>query len=182
MWMWLTGRTFGTSGSQCMRIWFSPGQMGSLGRLACKGGLWPTRCRRLSPHPGRPRRLAASCRWFCWLFQQGGSAQLHLRAVSGSKPKLLVTQQLGFSMDTTRACFHADGKYCLRRTALNTFVRKVIARLGRRQRPTLESGRSTPLYQITIPNFKQERLHKKHNCMIIHIWKPVRRICLTPTS
>jgi hypothetical protein len=37
----------------------------------------------------------------------------------------------GCSMDTTRACFHDDGKYCLRRTALNTFVRKVIARLGR---------------------------------------------------
>jgi hypothetical protein len=36
----------------------------------------------------------------------------------------------GFSMDTTRACFHADGKYCLRRTSLNTFVRKVIARLA----------------------------------------------------
>jgi hypothetical protein len=37
----------------------------------------------------------------------------------------------GFSMDTTRACFHADGRYFLRRTALNTFVRKGIARLGR---------------------------------------------------
>jgi hypothetical protein len=31
----------------------------------------------------------------------------------------------GFGMDTIRACFHADGKYYLRRTALNTFVRKV---------------------------------------------------------
>jgi hypothetical protein len=37
----------------------------------------------------------------------------------------------GFSMDTTRACFHADGKYCLRMTALNSFLRKVIARLCR---------------------------------------------------
>jgi hypothetical protein len=26
----------------------------------------------------------------------------------------------GFSMETTRTCFHAVGKYCLRRTALNT--------------------------------------------------------------
>jgi hypothetical protein len=33
----------------------------------------------------------------------------------------------GFSVVTTRACFHAGGKYCLRRTALNTSVRKVIA-------------------------------------------------------
>jgi hypothetical protein len=37
----------------------------------------------------------------------------------------------GFSMDTTRARFHAGGKYRLWRTASNTFVRKVIARLGR---------------------------------------------------
>jgi hypothetical protein len=34
---------------------------------------------------------------------------------------------LGFSMDTTRACFHAYGKYCLRRTARNPFVRKAIS-------------------------------------------------------
>jgi hypothetical protein len=33
-------------------------------------------------------------------------------------------------MDTTGACFHAKGKYCLQRTALNTFVTKVIVRLG----------------------------------------------------
>jgi hypothetical protein len=32
-------------------------------------------------------------------------------------------------MDTTRARFHGYGKYCLRRTALNTFVRKVITSL-----------------------------------------------------
>jgi hypothetical protein len=31
-------------------------------------------------------------------------------------------------MDTTRTCFHDGGKYCLRRTALNTFVGKVIVR------------------------------------------------------
>jgi hypothetical protein len=37
----------------------------------------------------------------------------------------------GFRMGNTRACFHTGGKYCLRRTALNTFVRKVIARFGR---------------------------------------------------
>jgi hypothetical protein len=49
----------------------------------------------------------------------------------------------GFSMDTTRSCFHADGKYCLRRTALNTFVRKVIARLCRCLR-TLLVCRSGP--------------------------------------
>jgi hypothetical protein len=38
---------------------------------------------------------------------------------------------LGFSLGITRARFHTGGKYCLRRTALNAFVRKVIARLGR---------------------------------------------------
>jgi hypothetical protein len=37
----------------------------------------------------------------------------------------------GFRMGNTRACFRTGGKYCLRRTALNTFVRKVIARFGR---------------------------------------------------
>jgi hypothetical protein len=37
----------------------------------------------------------------------------------------------GFRMETTRACPYAGGKYCLQRTALNTFVRKVIARFGR---------------------------------------------------
>jgi hypothetical protein len=37
----------------------------------------------------------------------------------------------GFRMGNTRACFQIGGKYCLRRTALNTFVRKVIARFGR---------------------------------------------------
>jgi hypothetical protein len=37
----------------------------------------------------------------------------------------------GFSKDTTRASFNADGKYCLRRTTLIRFVRKVIARFGR---------------------------------------------------
>jgi hypothetical protein len=36
-----------------------------------------------------------------------------------------------FGMVTPPACFHPGGKYCLRRTALNTFVRKVVARLGR---------------------------------------------------
>jgi hypothetical protein len=34
-------------------------------------------------------------------------------------------------LGTTPAYFRAGGKYCLRRTALNTFVRKVIARFGR---------------------------------------------------
>jgi hypothetical protein len=33
----------------------------------------------------------------------------------------------GFRMETTPACFHAGGKYCLRRTALNTFVRLSLA-------------------------------------------------------
>jgi hypothetical protein len=37
----------------------------------------------------------------------------------------------GFRMDITRACFHAGGKYCLRKTALNNFVIKVMALLGR---------------------------------------------------
>jgi hypothetical protein len=37
----------------------------------------------------------------------------------------------GFRMDITRACFHAGGKYCLRRTALNNFVIKVMTLLGR---------------------------------------------------
>jgi hypothetical protein len=36
-----------------------------------------------------------------------------------------------FSIDSTLACLHAGEKYCPRRTALNTFVRKVIARSGR---------------------------------------------------
>jgi hypothetical protein len=36
-----------------------------------------------------------------------------------------------FSIDTAQACFHVDGKYCLRRTALNVFVIKVIAGLAR---------------------------------------------------
>jgi hypothetical protein len=35
------------------------------------------------------------------------------------------------SMTTTRACFHAGGKYCLLSIALETFVRKFIGRLGR---------------------------------------------------
>jgi hypothetical protein len=33
--------------------------------------------------------------------------------------------------DATRAAFHACGKHCLRRTALNSFVGKVIASFGR---------------------------------------------------
>jgi hypothetical protein len=37
----------------------------------------------------------------------------------------------GFRMGSTRACFHTGGKYCLSGTALNTFLRKVIARFGR---------------------------------------------------
>jgi hypothetical protein len=37
--MWLTGRTFGTLGSQDVMILFSPDKMGILGLLACKGGL-----------------------------------------------------------------------------------------------------------------------------------------------
>jgi hypothetical protein len=36
-----------------------------------------------------------------------------------------------FRIETTRACFHAGGKYCLRRTTLNTFVKNVIPRFGR---------------------------------------------------
>jgi hypothetical protein len=31
VWMWLTGRTFGTFGIENMRIWFSPGKTGCLG-------------------------------------------------------------------------------------------------------------------------------------------------------
>jgi hypothetical protein len=34
-------------------------------------------------------------------------------------------------METMLAYFHAGGKYCLRRTALNTFVRKGTAHFGR---------------------------------------------------
>jgi hypothetical protein len=37
----------------------------------------------------------------------------------------------GFKMVITRACFHASGMYCLRRTALNNFVIKVMALLER---------------------------------------------------
>jgi hypothetical protein len=37
----------------------------------------------------------------------------------------------GFRMDNTRACFHAGGKYWLRKATLNTFVRTVMARLVR---------------------------------------------------
>jgi hypothetical protein len=37
----------------------------------------------------------------------------------------------GFSIGTTPAYYHAEGKYCLPRTALNTSVRKVIACFGR---------------------------------------------------
>jgi hypothetical protein len=37
----------------------------------------------------------------------------------------------GFRMETTQACFHTGGKYRLRRTELNTFVRKVIVRFDR---------------------------------------------------
>jgi hypothetical protein len=36
----------------------------------------------------------------------------------------------GFRMDITQACFHAGRKYCLLRTALNSFVIKVIGILG----------------------------------------------------
>jgi hypothetical protein len=35
-----------------------------------------------------------------------------------------------FRMVLTRACFRNGGNYCLRRTALNTFVMKFIALLG----------------------------------------------------
>jgi hypothetical protein len=38
---------------------------------------------------------------------------------------------LGSSMGTTLGCFHAGGEFCLCGTALNTFVRKQMARLGR---------------------------------------------------
>jgi hypothetical protein len=34
-----------------------------------------------------------------------------------------------FRMDIARARLHVDGKYCLRRTALSSFVRDVITRL-----------------------------------------------------
>jgi hypothetical protein len=54
MWMWLSVRTFGMSGSQDMRIWFAPSRMGNLGRLACKGGLGPV---------WYFRPICASCRW-----------------------------------------------------------------------------------------------------------------------
>lgn len=42
-----------------------------------------------------------------------------------------VGSSLCFRVDTTRACFHAGGKYFLRRTALNTSVKKDITSLGR---------------------------------------------------
>jgi hypothetical protein len=35
-----------------------------------------------------------------------------------------------FSVDSPIACFHADAKHCLRRTALSTFGRKIFARFG----------------------------------------------------
>jgi hypothetical protein len=38
---------------------------------------------------------------------------------------------LGFSMGTTTACFQPGCQYCVHRTPLNNFVRKVMARLGR---------------------------------------------------
>jgi hypothetical protein len=38
---------------------------------------------------------------------------------------------LGFYMDTTGARFNAGEKYCLRRTAISTFTRKILARFGR---------------------------------------------------
>jgi hypothetical protein len=38
---------------------------------------------------------------------------------------------MGFSTDTKLTCFNEGEKHCLRRTALNTFVRKVITCLGR---------------------------------------------------
>jgi hypothetical protein len=54
----------------------------------------------------------------------------------------------GFSMDTTQACFHADGKYCLRKTVLNTFIRKVIARLGRCLRTLFGTVRARSLANL----------------------------------
>jgi hypothetical protein len=159
MWMSLTGRTFGTFCSQGMRIWFSPGKAGSLGRLACKGGLWPIRYRTSRKTVPVKFLLTLSTRRdscsvvLCLGRNPNCSSHSNPRSFTSrrtlssrifSKSLPTVSSRLmglweegsvgsfpGFSMDTTRACFHADGKYCLRRTALNTFVRKVNALLGR---------------------------------------------------
>jgi hypothetical protein len=59
-------------------------------------------------------------------------------------------------MDTTQACFHAGGKYCLQRTALNTFEKKVIPRFDKCDR-TLFGTPFEPAALSTLSPFMASR-------------------------